>query len=528
MVKLEEKTYQELLEDRREKAQLADQLLLAKAENQWLREQLGLAKSRLYAPSSEASPSGQEFLLFNEAEILADPVAPEPDCQVAGQAKRRKRSGQREMQLASLPIEEIPYTLPEEEQVCPQCAGVLHEMGQDERPEVKVIPAQFLLVIHKRAKYACRNCNKNEIHTPIVTAPAPETAFPGSLASPSSVAYIMTRKFVEGTPLYRQEDSLLRSGFELSRQTMANWMLAGSGWLEKIYGRMCVHLLARDIAHADETTLQVLNEDGRAAQSQSYMWLYRSGRDGPPLVLYEYQTTRASSHPRKFLTGFRGYLHVDGYGGYDGLPQVILVGCWSHARRKFLEALHLVPAAARTKEGAIAAAGLKFCDTLFAIERDLHEVTPEERFAGREARSKPVLDAFEVWLDAHMGKVLPKSALGSAIGYCRNQWGKLTAFLLDARLEIDNNRSERSIKPFVIGRKNWLFSNTPRGATASAVIYSIVETAKENGLDPQAYLTYLFEQLPNINGKDPNALHLLLPWAELVQTHCRITTKTVG
>ena len=428
--------------------------------------------------------------------------------------------------MASLPVEEIPYTLPQEEQVCPQCEGALHEMGTDERREVKVIPAQFILVIHKRAKYACRNCNRNEIKTPILCAPMPETAFPGSLASPSSVAYIMNRKFVEGTPLYRQEASLLRSGFELSRQTMANWMLTGADWLKRIYGRMHTLLLARDILHGDETTLQVLKEDGRAAQTSSYMWLYRSGRDGPPIVLYDYQTTRASAHPRRFLSEFTGYLHVDGYGGYDGLPGVVLVGCWAHARRKFVEALNLLPPAIRKKEGAIAAAGLAFCDRLFEIERDLHDVTPEERKAGREAKSKPNLDAFCVWLDVHAGKVLPKSALGCAIKYCRNQWKKLTVFLEDGRLEIDNNRSERAIKPFVIGRKNWLFSNTPRGAKASAVIYSIVETAKENGLDPQAYLAYLFERLPNTNLKDKAAIDLLLPWSESSQSACALRAIT--
>lgn len=526
MVKLEEKTYQELLESDQKRRQQEDEIFLLKSQIAWYREQLGLAKSRLYAPSSEATPPGQEFLLFNEAETVADPTAQEPDCEYVPTPRKRKRSGQREMQLASLPTEEIEYVLPQEEQVCPQCQGALHEMGHDERREVKVIPAEFILVIHKRAKYACRNCNRNEIKTPILTAPAPETAFPGSLASASSVAYILTRKFVEGTPLYRQEASLLRSGFELSRQTMANWMLTAAGWLEKIYGRMCSYLLARDIAHADETTLQVLREDGRAAQTPSYMWLYRSGRDGPPIVLYEYQTTRASAHPRVFLKDFRGYLHVDGYDGYEGLPGVTLAGCWSHARRKFYDALKLVPAATPTRESAIAAAGLKFCNRLFEIERDLHDVTPEERKLDREQRSQTVLDQFRTWLEEHEQKVLPKSALGGAIRYALNQWKKLTTFLADGRLEIDNNRSERSIKPFVIGRKNWLFSNTPRGAKASAVIYSIVETAKENGLDPFRYLVYLFERLPNIDLKDPEALDMLLPWADPIQAACRVPARS--
>lgn len=256
------------------------------------------------------------------------------------------------------------------------------------------------------------------------------------------------------------------------------------------------------------------------------MWLYRSGRDGPPIVLFEYQPTRAAEHPRQFLQGFCGFLQVDGYGGYETLPNVTLVGCWAHARRKFVEALNALPAATRTKGGTPSHAGLAFCDALFTMERTLHDVTPAQRFAARQERSLPVLTQFRAWLDAMEGKVLPKSLLGAAVTYCRNQWSKLTRFLLDGRLELDNNRAERSIKPFVIGRKNWLFANTAGGARSSAVLYSLVETAKENGLNPFPYLTYLFEQLPNINLKDPEALERLLPWSETMQAQFPIPVKS--
>ena len=273
-------------------------------------------------------------------------------------------------------------------------------------------------------------------------------------------------------------------------------------------------------------TLQVLHEEGRAAQTPSYMWLYRSGRDGPPIVLFEYQPTRAAEHPRKFLKGFSGFLQVDGYVGYEGLPGVTLVGCWAHARRKFVEALNVLPAAARKKEDTPSHVGLAFCDALFKIERALHDLAPAERFAARQQRSVPILKKFRAWLEEMESKVLPKSALGAAVTYCRNQWSKLNTFLLDGRLELDNNRAERSIKPFVIGRKNWLFANTPGGARSSAVIYSLVETAKENGLNPFPYLTYLFEQLPNINLKDPEALDQLLPWSEAIQEQFHIPVKS--
>jgi hypothetical protein len=241
-------------------------------------------------------------------------------------------------------------------------------------------------------------------------------------------------------------------------------MIQGSDkWLNLLYDRMRHHLLEQEILHADETTLQVLRETERSAETTSYMWLYRTGRQGPPIILYDYQRTRASKHPRQFLSGFKGYLHVDGYSGYHDLPGVTLVGCWAHARRKFDEALKALPGSAATASVA-AKEGLDFCNQLFAIERDLHDVTPEERHKIRLARSRLVLDAFWSWLKTQAPRVLPKSALGQAIKYCLNQWDKLETFLKDGRLELDNNRSERSIKPFVIGRKNWLFTNTPRGA----------------------------------------------------------------
>jgi len=378
------------------------------------------------------------------------------------------------------------------------------------------------VVKHVRYVYACRRCDREDIQTPIVTAPMPAPVLPGSLASPSAIAYIMTQKYVEGMPLYRQEQQLSRLGIELSRQTLANWMIQGAErWLRPLYERMRDHLLKKDILHADETTLQVLREPGRLAESTSYLWLYRTGRESPAMVLYDYQTTRASKHPRQFLSGFNGYLHVDGYAGYNGLPNITLVGCWAHARRKFDEALKALPAGQRNAPVA-AKEGLEFCNQLFAIEREMYEATPEERYKIRLERSRPVMEAFLAWLKQQSPRVLPKSAFGQAISYCRNQWDKLEAFLKDGRLELDNNRSERSIKPFVIGRKNWLFANTPRGAKASATIYSIVETAKENGLNPFNYLQYLFEKLPSLDIMDQNAIDELLPWSSALPTECRV------
>jgi len=250
------------------------------------------------------------------------------------------------------------------------------------------------------------------------------------------------------------------------------------------------------------------------------MWVYLTGRYDPPITLYDYQETRAGCHPKDFLSGFEGYLHVDGYSGYHGVPGVTLVGCWAHERRKWDEALKALPAQNR---GAPVAAreGLEFCNRLFAIERDLQDASPDERHQARLERSRPVLDAFLAWLHDQEPKALPKSALGQAVVYSLSQWNKLEAFMRDGRLEISNNRAERAIKPFVIGRKSWLFANTPSGARASAVIYSIVETAKQNKLNPFAYLCYLFERMPNIDAKDPAAIDELLPFSPSLPNACR-------
>lgn len=491
----------------------------------WFEEQFRLSQHQRFGSSSEQShPDQIELSLFNEAEVAATPDIEEPTVETVTYRRKKKR-GHREIMLENLPTETVEYRLSEEEQVCSCCGGSLHEMSTEVRQELKVVPAEVKVVKHVRYVYSCRHCEHEEMNTPIKTATMPAPVYPGSLASPSSMAYIMSQKYVESMPLYRQEQQFVRLGVALSRQTLANWMLFGADkWLSLLYDRMHDHLLEQGVLHADETTLQVLHEPGRAATSTSYLWLYRTGIEGPPAVLYDYQQTRAGKHPREFLSGFKGYLHVDGYAGYNGLIDVTLVGCWAHARRKFSEALKALPDL-KLSASVVAKEGLHFCNQLFMIERDLKDKTPDERYHNRLEHSQPILDAFSVWLQTQKSRVLPKSALGQAITYCHNQWNKLKAFLQDRRLEIDNNRSERAIKPFVIGRKNWMFANTPRGARTSAIIYSIVETAKENDLKPFDYLTYLFEKLPNMDTKDSEAFDKLLPWSKDLPIICRIFNK---
>lgn len=508
--------------ERTEKLEIEKEELEAKLK--WYEEQFRLSQQRQFGSSSEKTDADQ-LSLFNEVEDTANSTVEEPTVEMITY-KRKKQRGQREQNLKNLPVETIDYRLSEEDQVCSCCGGDLHEMSTETRQEIEIILAQVKLKKHVRHVYSCRHCERHEIETPVVTAKMPEPVFPKSLASPSAMAYTMTQKYVESMPLYRQEKHLERFGVSISRQTLANWNIYGADtWLSPLYDQMRAHLLKENCLHADETTLQVLSEPNRPAASKSYMWLYRTGRTGPPIILYDYQKTRATKHPCQFLKGFQGYLHVDGYAGYNGIPKVTLVGCWAHARRKFTEALKALPESAKTSQLKVEE-GLVFCNQLFKIERELKDVSPKERYKERLERSRPVLDAFSAWLQEQTPRVLPKTALGQAIKYCRNQWGKLVAFLEDGCLEIDNNRGERSIKPFVIGRKNWLFSNSMKGAKSSAIIYSIVETAKENGLNPFNYLKYLFEKLPNIDITNKEKLDQLLPWSSTLPEECRIPTKS--
>ena len=509
----------ESLQEQNAKLQMQVDELAAKLK--WYEEQFRLGQQKKFGASSERTNPDQ-LQLFNEAELEANPAQPEPTVETITYERKKERR-QREDLTEHLPVETIEYHLPEAEQVCPCCGGSLHAMSTEVRQELKIVPAEVKVVRHVRHVYACRRCEREGTQTPVITAAMPNPAAPGSLASPSILAHIMTEKYVDAMPLHRQEQQFARLGVPLSRQTLANWTIsAADRWLQPLYDRMHTHLLVQPVLHADETPLQVLREPGRAAQTPSYLWLYRTGRIGPPIVLYEYKPTRGGEHPRAFLAGFGGYLHVDGFPGYHKVAGVTLVGCWAHARRKFDEALKALPDG-KQKAAVTAGEGLAFCNRLFAIERDIRDATAEERLRVRREQSRPVVDAFSAWLRAQRPRVLPKSTLGQAIAYCQNQWDKLEVFLQDGRLELDNNRSERSVKPFVIGRKNWLFANTPRGARASATIYSVIETARENGLNPTAYLTWLFEELPQLDDlKDSAALDRFLPWSQSLPPGCRL------
>jgi hypothetical protein len=319
-------------------------------------------------------------------------------------------------------------------------------------------------------------------------------------------------------PLYRQEKDWENLGIALKRSTMANWIIRCSqDYFYPVIQYLRKKLLERDIIHCDETPIQVLKEDGKKPQTKSYMWLYRSGNDGKaPIILYDYRPTRNGDNPVEYLKGFRGYLHTDGYGGYNKL-EVIRCGCWAHLRRKFIEA---IPGKkAKNAPPTNAEIGRDYCNKLFLIEESLKELSPEVRYTKRLELERPVLDAFWCWLENLT--VLNGSALGKAVTYAKNQKPYMENYLLDGRCSISNNTAENSIRPFCIGRKNWLFSDTPKGAEASAAVYSIVETAKANGLNVYTYLEYLLLYMPDTDYHNhPEDLKFLMPWSEAVQAEC--------
>ena len=508
MVTISRAEYEEFQAQRKKISELESRVDL-------LMEALRLARHKQFGASSEKSEDTlmeQLSFLFNEAEVFSAAEKEEDDVTVVAAHKRHKKH---EYTLDSipedLPTERIEHRLEGEDLVCPQCGDTMTEIGKEVVRTLEIIPAQTIVREDIYYTYACRTCNKDDIETPVVKAPREKNIIPGSFATPEAIAHIMTQKFVMGSPLYRQEQEINRKGIKLSRQTMSNWILkATEDYLAPVYAQLHRELLSRDVLHADETTLQVLHEPGKKPQSDSYMWLYRtSGDTDKPIVLYEYQPGRGAKHPKEFLSGYSGYLHTDGYAGYHDLGEdITVVGCWAHARRKFDEAVKSLPKG--KVKGSSASQGLTYCNLLFGIEQEIADKTAEERYEERLKQAKPVLDAMFAW--ANSRTAAPKSALGKAFHYLKEQWPYLTNYLKDGRLEISNNRAERSIKPFVIDRKNFLFANTPKGATGSAVMFSLIQTAIENGLDPYKYLTWLMKMAKDADLSQEDTIQALLPW----------------
>ena len=487
-------------------AELESLLEKKDAKIAYLQEQFRLAQQKRFGASSEGHPGQGE--LFNEAEELVSEIA-EPEQETISYTRNKPK---RKPLPTDLPREVVVHDIDDADKVCACCDNALHKIGEDKSEKLEFIPAQVKVIEHVRPKYACRHCEKIGTANTIKQAPVPRSIIPKGYATPSLLSQLITSKYQYGLPLYRQESMFKQYGIELSRQTMSDWMMKCAELFKPLYERLHELILEQPVIAADETTLKVVKED----KHKCYMWIYCTGTDSPGdkliganipnIVLYDYNVSRAGKCAVDYLQGYSGYLQVDGYVGYEQ-SQATLVGCWAHARRKFKEA----KIAQGKKPSGKADWALNHIQKLYRIETLIKDKPIAERYAIRQEKTLPLLEQLKHWLIKSEQSVLPKTKLGEAITYCLNQWEKLTVYPNDGRLNIDNNRAERAIKPFVIGRKNWLFSNTAKGADASAILYSMIETAKANGLTP---FDYVMNVLTHISQGDVD-VEKLLPWNQI-------------
>jgi transposase len=454
-----------------------------KFENESLRDQISLMLRARFGKKSE-HVSNEQLELFNEGELestLPDPADEDEEIEVPGHTRRR---GKRLKLPDRLPREEVILDI--DHKHCLDDGTELKFIGEDISEKLEIIPAKVFVKKIIRKKYACPHCEAMSV------AKAPETLLPKTNASASLLAYIATCKYVDGLPLHRQEAMFNRAGIDLTRQTMGRWMVAVGEKVESLIELMKEELLRSQYLQMDETTVQVLNEDGKKAETKSYMWV-QYAPTATPLVLFTYAASRSAEHPKLLLKDFCGCLQVDGYDGYAPVCRennITRLGCWAHARRKFFEAFQSSSGKSVGKEG------LKYFKKIYEVEEKIKKLPIKDRFYERLTKSVPQLLAMKKWMDAEVAKVTPSSLAGKAIQYALNEWEYLMNCFSHGDFEIDNNGIERKIRPFTIGRKNWLFSATVAGAKASANIYSLVETAKLNQREPHAYLTELFEKLP--------------------------------
>ena len=495
-------------------------------------QQFRLLQTKQFGSSSEKNLVLPEQLsLFNEAEITADEKQIEPDIEQITYA-RRKAKRTKEESLEQLVTEEVLHDLDDAEKVCPDCDSPLKEVKVEARYELKMIPARVEVIKHRTPVYACNSCDGLDFKTNIVKSKAYEPFLPKSSAAIESIAWILEQKYAYGMPIYRLEQQARQMNLDLSRQTMSNWVIKTARlYIRPVYDFLKHKLLSQNHLHADESGLQVLNEPGRTATQKSYMWMYSSGRGSPPVIVYNYQTTRASKHPVRFLTGYSGLLQIDGYQGYNKLPASIeLAGCFAHARRKYTDILKSLPKNTNTND-SLAEKAIAIIGKLYAIERQLKEkyegkqldaLALNDIYQTRQKHSKPICDEYFSWCRQNKNKT--GGSLFKAIQYSLNEEKKLRVFLDHPICEIDNNRAERYIKPYVTGRKAWLFANSTHGAESSAMIFSLVITAKENKLKIFDYLVYLFEQLAaNRYDLDMIDLEPLMPWSDLLPKNLRIS-----
>ena len=500
------KAHRELTTKDKALAEQASTLKSQEAFIEQLKEALIVARNTRFAAATESLRSLQ-CELFNEAETVdaesVPPVDGDDEADTIDVPSHQRRRGGRKPLPADLPRIDVVHELDESERRCTEHDVDLKEIGEKISEQLDIIPMQIQVIRHRRKQYACPCCEGH-----LKTAPKPKQPIEKSWASAGLLAYIATSKYADGLPLYRLSGILNRFDIDLDRTTLASWMIRMGQLAQPLINRIEEQLLSAPYIHMDETPVQVLNEAGKSAESKSYMWVRCAGPPNQRLILFDYDPSRSGAVPTRLLADYQGAIMVDGYEGYSAVcqhPGITRLGCWVHARRKFVEA---VKAQSKAKKNTKAEYAIKLMGKLYAIERRLDDERShydDEAFIiyrqkYRLEHAGPLLTKLKSWLDANRPTVAPKTALGKALHYLNHQWPRLVRYLDDGQYPIDNNPVENAIRPFAIGRKNWLFSTSVQGAKASANLYGLIETAKANGLEPYAYLKKVFAQLPNING----------------------------
>lgn len=485
--------------------------------NKNLQEQIDYLTKKLFGASSEKRQMDGQLSLFDEAEVEADASYSNIDTVVKGHTRKPKRTYAETFK--GIPVEEEVLDLPDNEKKCRECGSDLVPIGRElVRKEFHYTPAKGKVIEIYTLTYKCPECTSGstpEKSYEIVKAEAPEALIPHSYASTSSVAWVMYQKYANAIPLYRQEQDWKQLGASFSRSTLANWIIySAKHYLSPVYEYFHKELIKRHFLMADETRIQVLKEPGRNPETDSFMWLFRSGEDGePPIVLYKYYMTRAGYNPEEFLKGFSGYLETDGYQGYNKVENIKRCCCWAHVRRYFIDA---VPKGKEFDMTNPAVQGVRYCDKLFEYEKQYREkgYSFDKKHDCRLRDEQPVLEAFWSWAE----KQVPTkgSRFAKAINYVLNRKDYLMTYLEDGRCSFDNNASENAIRPFTLGRKNWLFSNSTEGAEASAIVYTMVEMAKAHGLNIYGYLLLLLESRPS-DGWTDEQFEEIAPWNAEIQ-----------
>lgn len=478
-----------------------------------LLEEISLLRAQLYGRKSEKFKpvDGPQSLPLFDMPESTDGIDECEEDETYIPAHNRKKRGRKALP-ADLPRIEHIHDIDDADKIC-ACGCELSRIGEEVSEQLDVIPAQVQVIRHVRPKYACKNCEGVEDAGPTVKiAPVPPQIIPKSIAGPGLLAHILTAKFIDHTPFYRQEKQLIRLGVKVSRTSMCTWAMQAALSCQPLLNLLQDVVLSGHFINIDETTLQVLQEPGRSPTTKSYMWIFRRGDPTKPVLLYQYHPTRSGDVVRTFLCDFQGYVQTDGYSGYNFLDyetNIRHIGCWAHARRKFMD---VIKAQGKNRKNGSADVAMRYIRKLYKLEKQARKdkFSVEEIYHMRQTEAKPILEDFNKWLLKKSLQTPPKGLLGKAVSYTLNQWHRLIGYIEDGHLAPDNNMAENSIRPFVVGRKNWLFSGTPDGAEASALLYSLIETAKANKLEPYAYLRYIFDKLPTASSLED--YEALLPW----------------